>query len=249
MQSFPLAQEYLVQRIRDKIIALKPSDMEEICFRGIISGVLGMQEKDFEKKNWKGQPKTYPIACFLIESQLIKDLRIKYNILTSARNDLAHANGALPYKKLIADSKSIIECLTILNKGIDGLDISEIKYPSSPLFLNLSNHPSSAWSDEQLAAARQYGEVKDMEFPAIGPDADEAAIVALAEEYEKKIMDLAKNKHLTVHIMGEMTFTFCLVERLKRKGIDCVASTTNRQVEERDGQKVSTFQFVRFRNY
>lgn len=117
------------------------------------------------------------------------------------------------------------------------------------LFLNLSNHPSSAWSDEQLAAARQYGEVKDMEFPAIGPDADEAAIVALAEEYEKKIMDLAKNKHLTVHIMGEMTFTFCLVERLKRKGIDCVASTTNRQVEERDGQKLSTFQFVRFRNY
>ena len=249
MQSFPLAQEYLVQRIRDKIIALKPSDMKEIAFRGIISGVLGMKEEDFAKKNWKGKPKSYPIACFLIDSQLIKELREKYNILTSARNDLAHANGNLTYDKLIKDSKIIIECLNILNRGIDGLEVSEFSFPSYPLFLNLSNHPSSAWSDEQLEAARQYGEVKDMEFPAIGPDADENAIEALAEKYEKRIMTLAKDKRLTVHIMGEMTFTYSLVERLKRKGIDCVASTTNRQVEERDGQKVSTFQFVRFRNY
>ena len=88
-----------------------------------------------------------------------------------------------------------------------------------------------------------------MEFPAIGPDAGEDAIEAQAEQYEKRIMTLAKDKRLTVHIMGEMTFTFSLVERLKRKGIACVASTTNRQVEEHDGQKISTFQFVRFRSY
>jgi hypothetical protein len=52
-----------------------------------------------------------------------------------------------------------------------------------------------------------------------------------------------------VHIMGEMTFTFALVNLLKEVGIKCIASTTKRNVEEIDGKHVSTFQFVQFREY
>lgn len=49
--------------------------------------------------------------------------------------------------------------------------------------------------------------------------------------------------------MGEMTFTYALVNLLKDAGIKCIASTTKRNVEEIDGKQVSTFQFVQFREY
>ena len=195
-----------------------------------------------------------PLLKKVMADELLNDFAFlkEMDKLMQLRNDYNHCgmrSSAQGIDKMKKQIDSLLNGITLRLFGKNFAVALTNNQESYPLFLNLSNHPSSAWSDEQLAAARQYGEVEDMEFPAIGPDADEAAIVALAEEYEKKIMDLAKNKHLTVHIMGEMTFTFCLVERLKRKGIDCVASTTNRQVEERDGQKVSTFQFVRFRNY
>ena len=249
MQAFPLAQEYIVYRISEKIKSMKPKEMKPKDFKGIVSSVLGMDDKSFNKRDWNKGANTYAIADFLFDVPLISELRPEYFTLTSARNSLAHANGAMTYSELKESLLHINTCIDILHKGIDSVEPINTEKISSPLFLNLSNHPSSAWSNEQLEAARQYGEVEDMEFPTIGPDADEGAIEALAEKYEKRIMTLAKDKHLTVHIMGEMTFTYSLVERLKRKGIDCVASTTNRQVEERDGQKLSTFQFVRFRNY
>jgi len=49
--------------------------------------------------------------------------------------------------------------------------------------------------------------------------------------------------------MGEMTFTFQLVERLKAFGIRCVASTTKRVVEEDGDKRTYTFKFVQFREY
>jgi hypothetical protein len=52
-----------------------------------------------------------------------------------------------------------------------------------------------------------------------------------------------------VHLMGEMTFTFRLVTMLQAAGIPCIASTTHRTVEERDGKKIVQFEFVQFRPY
>lgn len=50
--------------------------------------------------------------------------------------------------------------------------------------------------------------------------------------------------------MGEMTFTYALVKRLKEAGIRCVASTTKRIcTENADGSRTSQFNFVRFRDY
>ena len=37
------------------------------------------------------------------------------------------------------------------------------------MFINHTNHPSQYWSDEQLTAAHQYGEVVDIPFPLIDP--------------------------------------------------------------------------------
>lgn len=113
------------------------------------------------------------------------------------------------------------------------------------MLLNLSNHPSNSWSSEQLAAAGD--KVIDMPFPLVDPEGDEAYIAQLSSEYYNKILDI--NGVTTVHLMGEMNFTFALVSKLKASGIKCVASTTKRETVEENGVKISKFQFVRFREY
>lgn len=115
------------------------------------------------------------------------------------------------------------------------------------MLLNLSNHPSSTWPENQKkAATEKYEFIEDLAFPQIDPKADEDVIEKLAEEFELKIR---KKDPTAVHIMGEMTFTYRMVNRLKSIGIPCIASTTNRKVTEKNGVKTSVFEFVRFRSY
>ena len=113
------------------------------------------------------------------------------------------------------------------------------------MLLNLSNHPSASWSESQLAAAG--GNVVDLAFPKVAPDGDEAYIEQLANDYYNKINAMSNIK--TVHIMGEMNFTYALVNKLKAHNIRCVASTTKRETVEENGVKISKFNFVRFREY
>ena len=49
--------------------------------------------------------------------------------------------------------------------------------------------------------------------------------------------------------MGELTFTFALVSKLKALGIPAIASTTERNSVEETGVKSSVFEFVKFRSY
>lgn len=118
------------------------------------------------------------------------------------------------------------------------------------ILINISNHPSTLWGEEQRAAAADFGNIMDLEFPQIDPTASGSDVAQLADEYAKRMLALADTWHVTVHIMGEMTFTFRLVSTLLSKGIRCVASTTERIVELLpDGSKRSTFRFTRFRDY
>lgn len=118
------------------------------------------------------------------------------------------------------------------------------------MLINLSNHPSNKWPAEQLAKAADFGEIVDIPFPQVAPTGDMVYIRELANEYLNQILDLARDKEATVHLMGEMNFTYCMVELLRKHGIPCVASTTQRNVvESSEGQKVSVFQFVQFRPY
>ena len=122
------------------------------------------------------------------------------------------------------------------------------------MLINLSNHPSSLWGEEQTkAAAEKYGKVIDLPFPAIDPEAGPDAIALLADQYEVKIRKLLAAENtgaFAVHVMGELTFCFALVARLQKFGITCLASTTRREtIENGDGLKTSRFEFVRFREY
>ena len=119
------------------------------------------------------------------------------------------------------------------------------------MFINLSNHPADRWGKAQQEMAREnYGEIVDMPFPQVTPDASNDELQILAQEYVQRIMSLTKSQTVTVHIMGEMTFTFMVITRLKEMGIKCVASTTERKTTYNDdGTKVYEFQFVKFREY
>jgi len=121
------------------------------------------------------------------------------------------------------------------------------------MLINLSNHPSANWSQSQLAETVKYGQVFDLPFPAINPDAETNEVMQLAENFEAKVRQLLTDKTNelnAVHIMGELTFCFALVARLQNAGITCIASTTSRITTDLpDGSKASRFDFVRFREY
>ena len=115
------------------------------------------------------------------------------------------------------------------------------------MLLNLSNHPSSQWSKAQLVAAEEYGDIIDLPFPAIDPSASEPDIVALADSFYQQVKSLGGVEDLTIHLMGEFSFTYALLSRLRQEGYTCVVSTSARNVVMKDDVKEVIFEFVRFR--
>lgn len=116
------------------------------------------------------------------------------------------------------------------------------------MLLNISNHPSDKWFEEQYQTAIQaYGGIIDLPFPNVPPEATSDQVGRLANEYFEKV---TATQPTAVHLMGEMTFTHALVQKLKAAGIPCVASTSERMVVEgADGEKTVRFRFVQFRAY
>lgn len=128
------------------------------------------------------------------------------------------------------------------------------------MLINLSNHPSTKWSAKQKQMAiDEYGWIKDIAFPQIDPLATSSDIDRLAWdfaavcEHEFKVANIpvsAQAHNEAVHIMGELTFCYAIIGKLRERNIKCVASTTKRNViEEKDGKKTLIFDFVQFRSY
>lgn len=119
------------------------------------------------------------------------------------------------------------------------------------MLLNLSNHPISNWSDEQLIAAKRlFGKIEDYPFPPINPRWDETQVDEFSNEILNDIIRRYGYKDVTVHLMGELTFCFALLKKLQHQGIKCVASTTERITEEQGkGTIIKQFRFVKFREY
>jgi ATP-dependent exoDNAse (exonuclease V) alpha subunit len=116
------------------------------------------------------------------------------------------------------------------------------------MLINFTNHSSDKWAEHQKnAAIEKYNQIVDVPFPHINPSADELDIKAEALKYVEVILSM---KPSAVHIMGEMNFTFQMVHFLMEEGIECIASTTSRIVEDfPDGTQKSSFNFVKFRSY
>ncbi|MCK5535890.1 MAG: CRISPR-associated protein [Bacteroidales bacterium] len=126
------------------------------------------------------------------------------------------------------------------------------------MLINLSNHPSDNWGLKQTNASFEFNHVEDIPFPAIDPASSNEEIAEMAEDYfylclkmfEEYVLNVKQDEYnFAVHIQGEFTFVYALVNLLKKEGIRCVASTTKRIVEEKDGKKTVLFDFVQFREY
>jgi len=125
------------------------------------------------------------------------------------------------------------------------------------MLLNLSNHPSARWQAVQLQAAAAWGEVVDLPFPVVPPEADEAEVMAMARAVlgglEARLRAAPAGEGHAVHLMGEFSLVASIwyLARGARPPLDRVTwlvSTTERVAEvQPDGTKRSTFTFVRFR--
>ncbi|HHS95590.1 MAG TPA: TIGR02221 family CRISPR-associated protein, partial [Phaeodactylibacter sp.] len=158
------------------------------------------------------------------------------------RNDLAHSRIVSKEDKTRIDVSSLKEDQTFFKNYLKKTK------PITTMLLNLSNHPSTKWTTEQRAAAiERYGGVQDMPFPRVPPEASTDQVRQMAESHYVRIRKIAP---AAVHLMGEMTFTHALVNKLQQAGIPCVASTTHREViDEGAGKKTVQFRFVQFRPY
>ncbi len=119
------------------------------------------------------------------------------------------------------------------------------------MFINLSNHASDKWSENQKRVAEECGEIMDITFPEIDPYGDESYIDRLVDEYFDIVM---KYGNPVVMLQGEFTFTYRLIQRLKNARIKVVAACSERKTvefvdENGISSKKSLFEFVRFREY
>lgn len=121
------------------------------------------------------------------------------------------------------------------------------------MLVNLSNHPTDSWQEEQKQKAIElYAEIVDIPFPEVDPFGDEQYIQELADEYLVKVLEKlpVDSDHNAVHIMGESSFCFALINRLKKRNVRCIASTTARDVfQESNEMIIKYFKFIRFREY
>ncbi len=180
------------------------------------------------------------------------DLKTAYRNINSIRNAIAHQQSSAIRKsaELIKTLEKAINLLARIFKS-DKLP-NRIDAPTNhQQLINLSNHPADKWSEAQTEAAMsQFGEIVDLPFPQIAPDATKADIAKIAQHYLIRVQQIGQPNDTAIHIMGEMTLTYQLVALLKDAGYRCYASTTMREVYEQEpGKKTVIFQFVNFREY
>ena len=184
---------------------------------------------------------------------VVRELSQLYTEIGQLRNDFNHAGfrrNAINGRDIPGRIEMLIRRTEEVLRGKQTIEPLPTKPPAAPLLINLSNHPSAGWGARQREAAEMYGEIEDMDFPAIPPVAGEREIADLAEEYVARIAERAETRDVMVHIMGEMTFCYAVITRLQPLGIPCIASTTRRQVTETaDGVKEVRFDFETFRKY
>lgn len=125
MQAYPLTEEYIILRVADLLIDIKPNNLSMKDYRKFVSAMLGIPQKDFDAKIWKEMLAQYPdVADDMSEDFLIKEIRPLYDDIRRSRNSLAHGNGAIKYSELLNNIPKIIKCVSYLNAEYE-------QYPST----------------------------------------------------------------------------------------------------------------------
>lgn len=117
--------------------------------------------------------------------------------------------------------------------------------------VNISNHPSEKWSEQQKA---NWDEIIDIPFPQIPPEATLDKVINMARSMFDSIFNKIDNpRDYAFHVTGEFSFVFNFVSLLKEHNLRAVIACTQREVQEKtmeDGttQKVSVFKFIQWRD-
>ena len=118
-------------------------------------------------------------------------------------------------------------------------------------FVNLSNHPSIQWPEDQLLAARNLGDVIDLPFPDVNPSWTLHEVSQIADGLvESLAVQFLDQEAPIVLVQGEMTLLYQILVRLKKKQWRALAATTQRDVHRLDnGTEIRRFVFCGFRDY
>ena len=230
-------------------IPIEKDKLRELVGRAITKKLLYFNEKLQEYRAQPDSTLEQKIDEICDDELLTREFVNEYSNLGNVRNDMNHAGmrsvrTPLTVRKL---QSNIERCMKLVSGFYGGV---VHKKPEHSLFINLSNHPSSLWGEGQLAEAKKLGEIVDMEFPAVNPCATTIELDEVAQKLVDDIRERAGENNITVHVMGEMSLTYKVVQRLISWGIRCVCSTTQRIVtEDADGRKVTEFHFEQFRDY
>lgn len=130
------------------------------------------------------------------------------------------------------------------------------------LFINLSNHPSNKWAQEQLYAAKKYdnpngsNEIADIAFPNIPPDYTTEQVEEMAAGYASVIEQACYQDKIerVIHLAGELSFCFAFAKyfathtRWANRNITIVTACSDRiSTDLGDGKKELHFIFKQFR--
>lgn len=121
------------------------------------------------------------------------------------------------------------------------------------MFVNVSNHPSSRWSDDQREAALTLGgEIRDVQFPNVPPMATNDDVLDMAFDLVDDLFhEIGAGQGDVVMVQGEFSLTIAVVNRLHAYGIKCVVACSEREVVETvangETTKTAVFKFRQFR--
>ena len=221
--------------------------------RGLVNSAFNIKAYALPQSEWDVKPAQIDKVKELLGDIVLSQPSVycAFSNITEIRNDYNHAGfrskrdpqSPANIKKNISKALQLFrDCLT---------DDYEAKAEARRVFVNLSNHPSADWSEEQKKAALVYGGIIDVPFPSVPSSCSDKAMQKLADKAIGAVTKAAyPAREVTVHVMGEMTLTYRIVNKLKARGIRCLASTTNRMTNDLgNGEKISQFHFVEFREY
>lgn len=221
--------------------------------RGLVNSAFNIKAYALPQSEWDVKPAQIDKVKELLGDIVLSQPSVycAFSNITEIRNDYNHAGfrskrdpqSPANIKKNISKALQLFrDCLT---------DDYEAKAEARRVFVNLSNHPSADWSEEQKKAALVYGGIIDVPFPSVPSSCSDKVMQKLADKAVGAVGKAAyPAREVTVHVMGEMTLTYRIVNKLKARGIRCLASTSDRVANDLgNGEKISQFHFVEFREY
>ena len=243
-QAYTLLQEGIITNLCNR---LELSHIAAETRTGISNYLKVRSHKEISSKDWKGSSEALSamrrIDLFLeVSDDFIKE----FNSLSDTRNDFNHAGMRKDTKEAKALTKEFNKLYAFFEAELSTM------LPKERLLINISNHPSNKWSEKQHKEARSYGnKVIDLPFPSLKKETTIEKRDKLKESLVEQVKELIDQGFFTtVHIMGEMVFTYQVVSDLKAQGIPCIASFGERIVKEtRPNEKEVVFDFQFFTEY